>query len=114
MDDDVQGQFQMSQDKWVVPSTGAPSFRLIKYTDCTSNDVLVETGRLFYLSVPPKHFGPIAKYINKYVRPSRKSAFLRVVFEKPFGNDLPSAKKLAAELAAELKVRLLVYVSRPQ
>lgn len=74
------------------------------------DDGVEETGRLFYLSVPPKHFGPIAKYINKYVRPSRESAWLRVVFEKPFGNDLPSAKKLAAALSAELKEEEILRV----
>ena len=66
-----------------------------------------ESGRLIYLSIPPKFFASVAKNINDIMRPLRKTAWLRVVFEKPFGRDIESAKKLAKELAAELKVILL-------
>lgn len=52
-------------------------------------------GRLFYLSTPPKSYGPIiaalagAGLIGQEVAPPG-----RIVVEKPFGNDLPSATDL--------------------
>ncbi|EDO47901.1 predicted protein, partial [Nematostella vectensis] len=56
-------------------------------------------GRLFYLSVPPSAYSSIAKSIHSHCRPLNDQQFLRVVFEKPFGEDLSSAKKLAKTLA---------------
>ncbi|XP_014341852.2 GDH/6PGL endoplasmic bifunctional protein [Latimeria chalumnae] len=58
---------------------------------------LQEAGRLFYLSVPPFAYADIAKNINSTCRPMA-GAWLRVVFEKPFGHDYEAAKKLAKEL----------------
>lgn len=58
---------------------------------------LVEAGRLFYLSVPPFAYAEIARHINSTCRPPA-GAWLRVVLEKPFGHDLESAQRLAAEL----------------
>ena len=72
-----------------------------------------ESGRLIYLSIPPKFFASVAKNINDIMRPLRKTAWLRVVFEKPFGRDISSAKKLAKELAAELKVILFKQLTCP-
>ncbi|GBG28281.1 Glucose-6-phosphate 1-dehydrogenase [Hondaea fermentalgiana] len=61
-----------------------------------------EAGRLLYLSVPPKFFGPIADNINKHLRPQGKNAWLRVIVEKPFGVDTSSAESLAASLYESL------------
>merc|ERR1719409_1901614 len=115
---EIYGTCKVQEDRWV--NSVAP-YRQLRTEDqykalgqalekALVDDNVEETGRLIYLSVPPKHFGPIAKYINKYVRPSRKSAWLRVVLEKPFGNDLPSAKKLAADLSAELEEEEILRV----
>ena len=50
-----------------------------------------DAGRaLFYLEVPPFLFGRIAEGISK----AGRSAGARVMVEKPFGTDLPSAKAL--------------------
>ncbi|KAM8927213.1 GDH/6PGL endoplasmic bifunctional protein [Pelodytes ibericus] len=62
-----------------------------------SEEGLHEAGRLFYLSVPPFAYADIARNINASCRPPH-GAWLRVVFEKPFGHDYESAKKLAGEL----------------
>ncbi|NWU33885.1 G6PE protein, partial [Hylia prasina] len=59
---------------------------------------LKEAGRIFYFSVPPFAYAEIARHINGSCRP-RGGAWLRVVLEKPFGHDLPSAQQLAAQLA---------------
>nr|CAI9713963.1 unnamed protein product [Rangifer tarandus platyrhynchus] len=60
---------------------------------------LRETGRIFYLSVPPFAYVDIARNINSSCRPG-PGAWLRVVLEKPFGHDLHSAQQLAAELGS--------------
>ncbi|XP_068842544.1 GDH/6PGL endoplasmic bifunctional protein isoform X1 [Capricornis sumatraensis] len=60
---------------------------------------LRETGRIFYLSVPPFAYVDIARNINSSCRPG-PGAWLRVVLEKPFGRDLHSAQQLAAELGS--------------
>ncbi|MCR4368748.1 MAG: glucose-6-phosphate dehydrogenase [archaeon] len=54
--------------------------------------------RLFYLATLPAHFGPIAKNIKKCGLADAKNGWARVVFEKPFGDDRKSAKKLDKEL----------------
>lgn len=56
-----------------------------------------EVGRIFYFSVPPFAYVDIARNINGSCRPS-PGAWLRVVFEKPFGRDHLSAQQLATEL----------------
>ncbi|KAM4703670.1 GDH/6PGL endoplasmic bifunctional protein [Rhinophrynus dorsalis] len=58
---------------------------------------LHESGRLFYLSVPPFAYADIARNINATCRPP-PGAWLRVVLEKPFGHDYESAKNLANDL----------------
>ena len=61
---------------------------------------LREIGRIFYLSVPPSAYGEISGYIHQSARPP--SGWLRIVLEKPFGHDLPSATILAESLSTHL------------
>nr|XP_008120677.1 PREDICTED: GDH/6PGL endoplasmic bifunctional protein isoform X1 [Anolis carolinensis] len=63
---------------------------------------LEEVGRIFYFSVPPFAYGEIARHINSSCRPPT-GAWLRVVLEKPFGQDLQSAQQLAEELKTFFK-----------
>ena len=60
-----------------------------------------ETGRLFYLAVPSTVYGHISILINRHCRP-HTNAWLRVVYEKPFGRDLHSAQRLADGIGAQL------------
>ena len=60
-----------------------------------------EAGRLLYPSIPPRAYATVAEYINKYLRPS-DDAWLRVIFEKPFGSDTNSATALAESLTQHL------------
>ena len=60
-----------------------------------------ETGRVFYLSVPPSAYAGISKYIHAHGRPN--TGWLRVVFEKPFGHDFSSAQSLSQELSKYLR-----------
>ena len=60
---------------------------------------ITENGRIFYLSVPPFAYSSIASYISNNCKPDRDSkTWIRVVFEKPFGKDLQTAKDLTNEL----------------
>ncbi len=63
-------------------------------------------SRLFYLAMPPDEFGPIveglrgARLIAPVGRESTGDFWTRVVFEKPFGHDIKSARALNASIAA--------------
>ncbi|XP_056129728.1 GDH/6PGL endoplasmic bifunctional protein [Lampris incognitus] len=61
-----------------------------------------EAGRLFYLSVPAFAYADVADKINSSCRPV-SGAWLRVVFEKPFGHDFGSAQTLSTQLRNSLK-----------
>ncbi len=62
-------------------------------------------NRLFYLAVPPAEFGTIATRLReaKLVQPAVARGggpWTRVVFEKPFGHDLASARQLNDTIAS--------------
>jgi glucose-6-phosphate 1-dehydrogenase len=63
-------------------------------------------NRLFYLAVPPGEFGPIVEGLraSNRVAPAGQvrsgGPWTRVVFEKPFGHDLASARALNDSVAA--------------
>jgi glucose-6-phosphate 1-dehydrogenase len=49
----------------------------------------------FYLSIPPKFFGPVVQQLKRSgLSASNDGAWRRVVIEKPFGHDLASAREL--------------------
>lgn len=57
-------------------------------------------NHLFYLATPPSLFLPITKALSKEGMLDENDGFFkRVIFEKPFGNDLPSALALNYELS---------------
>lgn len=76
-------------------------------------------GRLFYLSVPPSAYSVITKSINLHCRIHNMTdkSWLRVVLEKPFGNDKVSAESLATLLSQELNeheiYRVDHYLGKP-
>src|SRR4051812_33536497 len=61
-----------------------------------------QTGgnRLFYLATPPGAFAPISRELGRtgMLKQQQDGAWRRLVVEKPFGTDLPSAKALNGEL----------------
>ncbi len=66
-----------------------------------------DTGgnRVFYLSIPPSVVGPILENLSAAGSLERRhpcdegqACYLRVVFEKPFGQDLESARRLNNEI----------------
>jgi glucose-6-phosphate 1-dehydrogenase len=66
-----------------------------------------DTGRLFYLSLKPELFGPTVAQLSAggliKMSPGEKTAWRRVVIEKPFGHDLDSAQKLNHQLHEVLR-----------
>lgn len=61
-------------------------------------------NHLFYLATAPSNFGLIAQELGKVgLAHPEEGAWTRIIVEKPFGNDLESARKLNAELAGVFK-----------
>eukprot|EP01065_Artemidia_motanka_P027553 TRINITY_DN32741_c0_g1_i1.p1 TRINITY_DN32741_c0_g1~~TRINITY_DN32741_c0_g1_i1.p1 ORF type:complete len:551 (+),score=211.01 TRINITY_DN32741_c0_g1_i1:65-1654(+) len=57
-----------------------------------------DANRLFYFAIPPNAFLPSARSIKEAALST--SGFNRLIVEKPFGHDLESAQRLAADLGA--------------
>lgn len=64
----------------------------------------IPENRMFYLSVGPEFFGPIAGNINTSGLGDTKG-WKRLIIEKPFGRDLKSARELNDSLNAALQKR---------
>jgi len=57
-------------------------------------------NRLFYLSTAPQFFSVVSNQLkDAAMNKAQEGSWVRVIIEKPFGNDLQSAKKLNKELA---------------
>lgn len=55
-------------------------------------------NRLFYLATLPQHFGAIADTLKTCNLDKKEGGWVRVAFEKPFGEDLQSAKKINSRI----------------
>ena len=55
-------------------------------------------NRIYFLAVAPQYFGSIADYLYRQGMTANQGAWQRVVVEKPFGRNLPSARQLNARL----------------
>ena len=51
-------------------------------------------NRLYYLAVSPENFAPIVEKLKEHDLTAGSGCWQRVVIEKPFGQDLPSAQQL--------------------
>ena len=58
--------------------------------------------RLFYLSIPPSIFVPVAQNAARHVSMGEERGPTRVIVEKPFGRDLESSRALTTSLAEVL------------
>ncbi len=60
------------------------------------------TNRLFYLAVPPVHYGDIFRHFSESAlsQETAQDCWARLLIEKPFGNDYHSATALDSELRA--------------
>ncbi|QOR65387.1 glucose-6-phosphate dehydrogenase [Cytobacillus suaedae] len=61
-----------------------------------------EGNRIFYLAMAPEFFGTIAENLKKEGL-TATSGFSRLVIEKPFGHNLPSAKQLNEQIRKAFK-----------
>ena len=78
----------------------AKSFeQLSKYLEILDRKVGCGGNRIFYLAMPPDMFGLIAKNMKKSGLLKVKG-WTRIVFEKPFGFDLASARILNKDLSS--------------
>ncbi|MDI6870896.1 MAG: glucose-6-phosphate dehydrogenase [Bacillota bacterium] len=61
-------------------------------------------NRLFYFAVPPSATPSLLSHLREagLIRPPRRGPWTRVILEKPFGHDLPSATALNRRVAAML------------
>ena len=64
-------------------------------------------NRIYYLSTPPSHFPTIVRKLQShgliYDPATRPMKFSRVVIEKPFGHDLPTAIALRDDMSSAFK-----------
>lgn len=72
--------------------TDANDYQGLKtYLDQFSNK---DTKQLFYLAIAPQFFDDVAKYLNEVSLIEKGNDHHRLIFEKPFGHNLESAKKI--------------------
>jgi glucose-6-phosphate 1-dehydrogenase len=82
--------------------------QLFKTLAATVKDVAEKHGAngnlLHYLAVAPNFFGPIIRQLGTVgLAAETDGKWRRVIIEKPFGRDLPSARALNAEITRELR-----------
>jgi glucose-6-phosphate 1-dehydrogenase len=89
----------------------APLLSYVKGDLTTSEDFAVlddclrkvedgKANRLYYLSISPKLYEPVADLLGEQGMASEENGWRRVIVEKPFGRDLPSAHALNHALQA--------------
>src|SRR5229473_2499650 len=85
----VQGDFQDS----------AAYGRLQEQIAAAEKNHSTQGNRFFYLAVSPKFFAPVVKQLGQAgLTQEEDGKWARVIVEKPFGRDLPSAKQLNRDL----------------
>ena len=83
----------------VLDATKVQDFgKLLNLVKKRENELNIPENRMFYLSVAPEFFGPIALHIKESGLGSTKG-WKRLIIEKPFGHDLESARELNATLS---------------
>jgi glucose-6-phosphate 1-dehydrogenase len=79
---------------------------LVEAVACAESELGGQARRLFYLSVPPVAFGGIAEMLGTTGLSDRA----RVILEKPFGTDLPSARALNATVHAAFEEKRIFRI----
>ncbi len=68
--------------------------RLAEKLDLLPENAKIKGNYLFYLATSPEYFGPAAQNLAAAGLTSKDGAKRRLIIEKPFGTDLPSAQEL--------------------
>ncbi len=74
--------------------------RLARLVDQVDAEVQTEGNLLFYMATPPSVFGLVSTHLDRAGFKKRGKGWSRIVVEKPFGNDLPSAIELNRTMLA--------------
>jgi glucose-6-phosphate 1-dehydrogenase len=89
----------------------AGSYRALATALGQARDVHGTSGNaLFYLATPPDEFGPIVRQLGAAGLLREEGGWRRVVVEKPFGQDLDSARSLNRELGDMLREEQLFRI----
>lgn len=72
--------------------------KLLTVIESREQELKIPENRMFYLSVAPKFFAEIALHVNESGLGST-TGWKRLIIEKPFGHDLPSAQALNEQLS---------------
>jgi glucose-6-phosphate 1-dehydrogenase len=102
-DDDIRRELQSGGDGWAQFSERI-SYHHLEFHDAAAYDLLKErittANRIFYLATAPESFKIIISHLSSVglASASPKKGWHRVVFEKPFGNNLASAQQLNKEV----------------
>ena len=83
------------------PPTDPDAFSKLK--DTLSDTKVFPQNLAYFLSVRPVDFAPVVESLAKVGLTQEDKYWRRVVVEKPFGTDLPSAKELQSALTKNLK-----------
>ena len=90
--------------------------QLLKLVKQREKELNIPENRMFYLSVGPEFFGPIALNIKESGLGSTKG-WKRLIIEKPFGHDLESARELNTNLSKAFEedeiYRIDHYLGKP-
>jgi glucose-6-phosphate 1-dehydrogenase len=83
------------------PPNDATAF--IKMKETLNNEKIFPQNLAYFLSVRPVDFAPVVEQLAQVGLTQEDKYWRRVVIEKPFGTDLPSAQALQASISKHLK-----------
>ena len=97
-------QLEARVDYIDVPSGDAAAFeRLVTAIEQIESRNATPGNLLFYLAVPPEAAYEVVQNLDQYGLTNRSTGWQRVVIEKPFGQDLASARELNQKLQQLLR-----------
>jgi glucose-6-phosphate 1-dehydrogenase len=80
--------------------------------DLVEHERGLKGNRLYYLAVPPSLFAPTVQHLaqSRFIGPSDRGPFARLVVEKPIGHDLASAMEINDALAGAFDERQIFRI----
>lgn len=101
VNEDVWTQFAANVAYCQADISDAAGYQKLKALIDQAGDERLKTNLLFYLATNPSQFGEISQHLSQVgllEKCENGGCMQRLVVEKPFGHDLPSARELNAEL----------------
>jgi glucose-6-phosphate 1-dehydrogenase len=101
VNEEVWSKFAANLSYCQADISDAAGYQKLKALIDQSGDVRLKTNLLFYLATNPSQFGEISQHLSEVgllQKCENGGCMQRLVVEKPFGHDLPSARELNAEL----------------